>query len=316
MTLPARPEISAVAEIAREYARAGKAANTRRAYAAGWAQFEAWCARTGLCALPAEPQVAALFLAALASDGRKPSTVALRLAAIVARHRDAGAPFDVHHFALGEVMAGIRRTHGNAPEKKTPILSPDLRAMIEALPDGLPGIRDRAVLLVGYGGALRRSELAALDVGDVAQVEQGLILTLRSSKSDQEGEGELVAIHRGRDARLCASEAFAAWLAASGVSEGPLFRPLAGPGGAGVRPERMCDRSIARIVKLAAARAGLNPDAFAGHSLRAGLATSAALAGADLLSIMRQTRHKSVDVARGYVRIADIWRDNVTARVL
>lgn len=307
---------AAITEIARGYARAGKAGNTRRSYATGWAQFEAWCARTGLAALPADPQAAALFLAALAADGRKPSTVALRLAAIVARHRDAGAPFDDGHFALSEVMAGIRRSHGVAPDKKAPILSPDLRAMIEAMPEGLPGIRDRAVLLLGYGGALRRSELAALDCADVEQAEQGLVLKLRRSKSDQDGEGTIIAIHKGRDPRLCAYEAHVAWLAASGISDGPLFRPLAGLGGAGVRPERMTDRNVALIVKHAAARAGLDPARYAAHSLRAGLATSAALAGADLLSIMRQTRHRSVDVARGYVRIADIWRDNVTARVL
>lgn len=316
MSLPVRPDLSAIVAIARAYARDGKASATRRAYATGWAQFEAWAEKTGLCALPAEPQAAALFLAALAADGKKPSTIALRLAAIVARHRDTGHPFDIRHPSISEVMAGIRRAHGVAQDKKTPILSPDLRAMIESMPDNLPGIRDSAVILIGYGGALRRSELAALDVGDVVSAEQGLIITLRSSKTDQEGHGDLIAIHRGRDPRLCASAALASWLDASGIDSGPLFRPLAGAGGAGVRPERLTEKSMALIVKRAAARIGLDPDDFAAHSLRAGLATSAALAGADLLAIMRQTRHKSVDVARGYVRIADIWRDNVTARVL
>ena len=171
-------------------------------------------------------------------------------------------------------------------------------------------------MLIGFGAALRRSELAALDLGDVSISKQGLIVRLRRSKTDQEGVGVEVAIHRGRDHRLCAVAAFEAWIEASKITEGPLFRPVAGRGGGGVRPERLNDRTVALIVQRAVKRAGLDPTLFAAHSLRAGLATSAALAGADLASIMRQTRHKSVDVARGYVRVADIWRDNVTARVL
>jgi len=303
-------------EQAREYARAGKAPNTRRAYATGWKLFEAWCVRVSLKPLPAAPETVALFLTELASGGAKPSTIALRLAAIVARHRDAGHAFDGRHKAVGEVMAGIRRTHGTAATKKTPILSADLRAMLETLPNSLAGARDRALLLIGFGAALRRSELAALDVDDLSITEQGLVVRLRRSKTDQEGSGVEVAIHRGRDHRLCAVAAYEAWIAAGGIKEGPLFRPVAGRGGGGVRPERLNDRTVALIVQRAVARAGLDPSLFAAHSLRAGLATSAALAGADLASIMRQTRHKSVDVARGYVRVADIWRDNVTARVL
>ena len=154
-------------EQARAYARAGKAPNTRRAYATGWRLFETWCARVGLEPLPAAPEAVALFLTERAGGGAKPSTVALRLAAIVARHRAAGHAFDARHKAVSEVMAGIRRTHGTAPDKKTPILSADLRAMLETLPPTLAGARDRALLLIGFGAALRRSELAALDLGDV-----------------------------------------------------------------------------------------------------------------------------------------------------
>ena len=307
---------AALIEQARAYARAGKAANTRRAYATGWRLFEAWCGRVGLEALPAAPEAVALFLTELAGGGAKPSTIALRLAAIVARQRDAGHAFDARHKAVAEVMAGIRRTHGVAPDKKTPILSADLRAMLETLPASLAGARDRALMLIGFGAALRRSELAALDAGDVSVTKQGLIVRVRRSKTDQEGSGHEIAIHRGRDPRLCAVAAHEAWIEASGIACGPLFRPVAGRGGGGVRPERLNDRTVALIVQRAVARAGLDPAGYGAHSLRAGLATSAALAGADLAAIMRQTRHKSVDVARGYVRVADIWRDNVTARVL
>lgn len=262
-------------ERARGFARTGKSENTRRAYATGWRQFETWCARAGLRPLPAAPETVALFLAELGGGGAKPSTIALRLAAIAARQRDDGHSFDAHHKAVSEVMAGIRGTHGVAPTKKAPILSADMRAMLEALPATLAGARDRALLLIGFGAALRRSELVSLDAGDLSITEQGLIVRLSRSKADQEGAGHEIAIHCRSDPRLCAVTAYEAWLAASKITEGPLFRPVAGRGGGGVRPGRLNDRAVALIVQRAVARVGFDPSLYGAHSLRAGFASLA-----------------------------------------
>jgi integrase len=307
---------AATIEAARRYVAASKAANTRRSYATAWSLWTHWADANGAQPLPADPAAVALWLAHLADAGAKPATIKARLAGVAATHRERGQALDVKARELTAVVAGVRRTHGVAPAKKAPVLSDDLRAMLGNLPPTLAGVRDRALLLIGFGAALRRSELAALNVEDVAITPQGLQVTVRQSKTDQDGEGALIAIHRGRNPRACPVAALEAWLARSEIKEGPLFRAVIGRTANTLRKQRLDARTVALIVQRAAEAAGLNGAAYGGHSLRAGLATAAALAGADLQSIMRQTRHKSVDVARGYVRVADVWRDNVTARVL
>lgn len=313
-TLPADP--SRQAESARNYARASRAANSRRAYATSLTQWLTWADANNACPMPAQPEAVAVWLSSLADAGAKPSTIGVRLAGVVAAHRDAGHALDTRHPAISRVVAGIRRTKGVAPNKKTAILTSDLAMMIAALPlDTTAGIRDRALLLIGFTAALRRSELVALDVEDVLIDAKGLTINVRRSKTDQTGEGASIAIHRAKNSELCATRALQAWLKKSRIKTGPLFRPLAGKK-QGVRPERLGHESAALIVKRAAERAGLDGDAYSGHSLRAGLATSAALAGADLAQIMKQTRHKSTKVAEGYIRIADRWRRNVTEGLL
>ena len=307
---------AATIEAARRYVAASKAANTRRSYATAWSLWTDWADKHGAQLLPADPAAVALWLAHLADAGAKPATIKARLAGVAATHRERGFALDVKARAIASVVAGVRRTHGVAPTKKAPVLTPDLRAMLETLPSTLAGVRDRALILIGFGAALRRSELAALDVEDVTITAQGLQVMVRQSKTDQDGEGALLAIHRGRDPRVCPVAALETWLARSAITSGPLFRGVIGRTANALRKQRLDARTVALVVQRAAEAAGLNGAAYGGHSLRAGLATSAALAGADLQSIMRQTRHKSVDVARGYVRIADAWAHNVTARVL
>jgi len=307
---------AATVEAARRYVQASKAANTRRSYATAWSLWTHWADVNGAQPLPADPSAVALWLAHLADNGAKPATIKARLAGVAATHRERGFVLDVKAREIAAVVAGVRRTHGVAPTKKAPVLTPDLRAMLETLPPTLAGVRDRALILIGFGAALRRSELAALDVEDVTITAQGLQVTVRHSKTDQDGEGALIAIHRGRDPRVCPVAALETWLARSAITAGPMFRAVIGRTANTLRKQRLDARTVALIVQRAAEAAGLNGAAYGGHSLRAGLATSAALAGADLQAIMRQTRHKSVDVARGYVRVADVWRDNVTSRVL
>ena len=168
------------------------------------------------------------------------------------------------------------------------------------------------MLLVGFGGALRRSELVALDVADIAETETGLLMTVRGSKTDQERAGATIAIARGDVA--CPAKALREWLDAAGIEDGPIFRPI--DRGGIVRPSRLTDRSVANIVKAYAERAGFDASAFSGHSLRAGFLTSAAGKGASIFKMMDVSRHKSVDTLRGYVRDAELFKDHAGAGLL
>jgi integrase len=201
-------------------------------------------------------------------------------------------------------MRGIRRSLGTARAKKTPATVERIVAMAPLAGGGLANIRDRALLLFGFASAMRRSELAALDVEDIEQTPDGLRVTIRRSKTDQEGHGDVIAVPRGTIA--CPVAAFKAWLDAAAIATGPVFRPIAK--GERVSAARLTDRSIATIVKAHAARVGLDPATFAGHSLRSGFLTSAAARGASIFKMADQSRHKSMDTLRGYVRDADIFK--------
>jgi site-specific recombinase XerD len=295
---------------ARAYIDAATAANTRRAYRSDWADFAAWCAAHGIPSLPADRETVALYVSALAQVA-KVSTVQRRLTAIAKAHRVAGYESPTRSEAVHLTMRGIRRTHGVAPTQKVPAVLADLRAMLATCPDNLIGTRDRAILLLGFAGAFRRSELVSLDVTDLTFGERGLTITLRRSKGDQEGEGAKIGIPFGRHSLTCPVTAVRDYMDMSHVSEGPLFRPVNRHGHVG--EQRLSDRAVALVVKRAAERAGLDPAQYAGHSLRAGLATSAAAAGAHERDIMRQTGHRSVQMLRRYIRDADLFRDNAAA---
>lgn len=187
-----------------------------------------------------------------------------------------------------EVLKGIRRALGVAPSQKAPISPSELRAMVKTRPDTLQGLRDRALLLVGFAGAFRRSELVGLDVGDAVFGEDGLTVTLRRSKTDQEGVGRKVGVPYGSTPQSCPVRTLRRWLEGSGITEGPLFRPAKGRT---VGALRLSDKAVARLVKRAAKDAGLDPSRLSGHSLRSGLATAAAKAGKSERAIMAQTGH-------------------------
>jgi site-specific recombinase XerD len=210
------------------------------------------------------------------------------------------------------VMRGARRTLGVAPIKKSAATSDKVLAMVAGGERDLAGKRDRALLLLGFALAARRSELVALDVADVEECPEGLRVTIRRSKTDQEGAGAVVAVCRGSIA--CPVAAMKDWLAAASITEGPVFRPV-GKGGR-LLPNRLTPQSVALIVKAYAARLRLDPGAFSGHSLRSGFLTSAAARGASLFKMMDVSRHKSVDTLRGYVREADAFRDHAGAGLL
>jgi integrase len=296
---------------ARTFVAASKAANTLRGYESDWRCFERWCTAQGLKALPAAPQTVGLYLAALA-DRLKPATLDRRLRAISYAHHVRGLELVTGHTAIRDVFAGIRRVNGTAQIGKAAVLATDLRVMVTGQPDTPLGIRDRALLLIGFCGAFRRSELVALDLADIEWGPDGLAITIRRSKTDQEGQGRKVGIPYGGKSETCPVRALVAWIECASIEDGPLFRSV---NGAKIGGGRLSDKAVARAVKRAAMRVGLDPTQYAGHSLRAGLATSAAAVGASERAIMDQGGWKSVTMARRYIRDGSLFRDNPAAMV-
>jgi integrase len=209
-------------------------------------------------------------------------------------------------------MKGIRRTLGIAPSRKMPATAERLLAMIQNAPATLAGTRDRALLLLGFAGAFRRSELVALQVADIAFVSEGMRVTIRRSKTDQEGAGQVIAVPRGK--KSCPAEAVRAWLDAASIKEGPVFRSISK--GGRPRASALTPHSVGLILKRYAVAAGLDPGEFGAHSLRAGFLTSAAAQGASIFKMMDVSRHKSADSLRGYVRDAEAFSDHAGADLL
>lgn len=302
---------------ARGYRAQAKAANTLRAYASDWAQFEGWCDERALDCLPARPEVVATYLAALAVGGRADSTIGRHLAAIGWKHRQNGLVAPTardERMVVADTLAGIRREQRARPSaRKVAISASQLGAMIaQADGEGSRSIRDRAILALGMASALRRSELVALELRDVEWVDEGLRLTVRLSKTDQDGDGQVIAVPAGR--KLKPVERLKAWLAIRGHGAGPLFTQIDPQGR---RTDlAMSDRSVARLIQKYAARAGLEPETVAGHSLRAGFLTEASRGGATLAKMQEVSRHKKVDVLLGYVRSAELFEDHAGAEFL
>jgi site-specific recombinase XerD len=293
-------------EQAADYARAEKAAATRRAYRSDFALFRCWCEAKRVAALPAGPETVAAFLAAEATRGAKVATISRRLAAIRYAHKLAGHEPPTNSEAVKATLRGIRRTAGSAPARKAPATADKVLAMVAEAETDLKGLRDRAILLLGFAGAFRRSELVALDASNLHFCDAGLRVTVRKSKTDQEGQGATIAITRGSIA--CPVAAVRAWVRAADISDGPLFRPVTRM--EKISPRRLSARAVAELVKAYARRVGLNAADFSGHSLRSGFLTSAAAKGASVFKMMDVSRHKSIDTLRSYVRDAEIFRDH------
>ena len=312
--------------------------NTARAYEADWRHFVGWCNRQQANPLPADPRTVAAYLIALvqgtrAPDGqwierpRKVPTLARRLAAIRHRHRSAGVPFDTRDSTLQETWRGIQRLHARAPQAKVPTVTELVRALLAALPATAAGVRDRALLLVGFAGALRRSELVAIDVSACAWHREGVVITIPESAMLLDGPATDIALPYGEHPETCPVRALAHWLALAKIDAGPVFRPVSRQGL--ISPRRLSDRGVALIIKRAVAAArtialaqenpvlaeGLDPARYAGHSLRAGFIISAAAAGVPEHDIMRHTRHKSAETLRRYIEQAALFRRNAAAHI-
>jgi site-specific recombinase XerD len=296
------------------YIHAAKAPATLRAYQADWRHFAEWCRANNLSPLPAVPDTVALYLSE-SSNLLRPGTLNRRLTSINKVHRAAGhpAPALADDLIVGETLKGIRRVHGTEQAAKQPLFTGDLRRMVAVLPDGLIGARDRAILLLGFAGAFRRSELARLETREVRETQEGLVVRVSRSKTDQEARGREVAIPYGSDPATCPVRACRAWLAAAALQDGPLFRRIDRHAHLNSRP--LHKDSIGQIVKRAALAAGLDPKLYAGHSLRAGFCTQAYMNGAREFDIMRQTGHRSLETLRKYIRGRSLFRDNAAMKL-
>ena len=312
-------ELTELEEQARSFARDSRAASTWRAYESDFADFRTWCAErvAPVEPLPATPATVVLYITALAAKGRKPSTIRRRLASISVAHQVAGFETPTTDASVRAVWSGIRRHQGMAPRKMRAARTKVITAMVAPLGEGLADARDRTLLLFGYAGALRRSELVALDVEDVSEDDAGLRLVLRKSKTDQEAEGAIRGLPYGSHPATCPVRAWRRWLEVSGITSGAAFRSVSRHGHLGTKhlsTKHLSDRALADIVKRRAAAAGLAGD-FAGHSLRAGFATEGYAQGTPELAIMRHGRWRSASVMRGYVEEGSIWNDNAAARL-
>jgi len=297
--------IAAELESARRYAVRALAPRTVETYAEQWRYFVGWCADRNVEPLPAAPTTLAAYLADQADGGKSASTISVSASAIRRAHSVAGHLDPASHPVVRETAAGVRRVVTRAQRQAAPLETADVRAMVAALDadpsTGLARTRDRAMLLVGFSAALRRSELVALDVADVAFHPAGMMLTVRRSKTDQEGVGATLAIQHGQHPETCPVRALRSWLDAAGITEGAVWRSCRDHSELG---PRITSGYVAGIIKKWAAKAGLDPALFSGHSLRAGWATSAAKAGVGDRAIMDRGRWTSRVTVDRYVRRA------------
>jgi site-specific recombinase XerD len=305
-------EMEVTAERARDYRANAKAANTVAAYRSDWNDFTTWCCARNFESLPAEPATVALYITDLA-ERCKPSTITRRLATISQAHQQADHPTPTSARVVRDVLQGIKREKGTAPAAKAAAVTTIIRTMVDTLDDDLKGKRDRALILVGFAGAFRRSELVALTVAMVQFTNDGLIVRLSHSKTDQEGLGEAKGIPYGSTPATCPVRALRAWLDVAGIAEGPIFRPINRWGQ--IQPKPLTGHAVAELVKQLAERAGYDPATFSGHSLRAGLATAAAAAGAAYHTIKKQTGHRSDQMLQRYIRDGSLFRENAAAKV-
>ncbi len=310
-----------------EYVAAARSANTLRGYTSDWREFSTWCAANNHPPFPASPQAISTYLTVLAGHGAKVGTMSRRLSAIRFAHQLRNLPDPCEHARVVSVWEGIRRVHGAPPVQAKPLMPPELFAVLDACPTArvwadksrpeephLGGIRDRALLLIGFIGAMRRSELVNLDVEHIKEHPSGLVLAIPRSKTNQHGDHEeLVVLPRAGDPRRCAVPAVTAWIDAADIQEGPLLRPVSK--GNRPLPRRLTPGAVNTLIINSINRAGVDPVGYSAHSLRAGFVTYAHLCGATDRAIAHQTRHRSLATLGGYVRIHNAWTDNAATQL-
>jgi len=284
------------------YQDAADAESTLKAYASDLAHFEAWCKKHGFPAAEPDPAIVGAYLAA-AGEGYAPATLRRRVAAIARAFGMAGHPLDTKHPAIRETLRGIARRHGARPRRAAALTAAEIRMICAVCDQSLPGVRDRALILLGFAGAFRRSELVALDVEHIVWTREGMTILIERSKTDKAGEGAEIAIPSGSSPETCPVTALKAWLQKAKIASGPLFRKI-GKGGR-VAARRLSADAVRSILLARAKQAGFKSkwqEPVSPHSLRAGFVTTAYGNGVPDEEIMRHTRHKSLATMRSYVR--------------
>lgn len=298
----------------RDYARAARSMETRRAYRRQWQQFEAWASLHQLhYGPPTSAATVQRYAVHLADEGAAVSTIRQAMAAIAQAHALLGHESPTSHPQLRVVLAGITRKLGAAQQRAAALRPDALRKMLEQARPGLQGVRDGALLLVTFAGGFRRSEVVALDLVDCQRDERGYTFRLRRSKGDQEGAGQTKRICPGEDRLTCPVRSLDHWISAARLCRGALFRSLTRKGG--VRDGRLSATALDCIVREYAARAGLPGGPYSAHSLRAGFVTTAAIAKKSPWQIQRHVGHKSADTTLGYVRDVEDFLSDVTEKV-
>jgi integrase len=298
------PQYQLLRERLQPYIDEATAPATRKAYRNDLAHFREWGGT-----VPATIETVAAYLATF-GEQLSPATLQRRLSAISRAHDTLQLPNPVKTELVRLTMRGIRRKRGTAQRQVRPLVKEDILLILAGMGDGLKATRDAALLLVGFCGAFRRSELVGLNVEDMEFVLQGVVVTLRHSKTDQEGHGRKIGIPRGRG-HICPVRSLQAWLVEGGITTGSLFRPIDRHGNCA--DSRLTDQSVAHIIKARAAEVGLKADDLSGHSLRAGLATSAAQHGIPTHKIRQQTGHASDAMLTRYIRDGDLFNGNAAS---
>jgi site-specific recombinase XerD len=297
--------------------QSSKAKNTIRAYKSDFKDFSLFCVQNGFKSLPSEPKVISLYLTHLSTNSSKMSTLKRRLVSIGVIHKVKGHYLDTKHPTIIENLMGIKRRKGSIQKGKKPILINDLKLIIKAIDDELieeiKKLRDKSIVLIGFSGGFRRSEIVSLDIEDLDFVSEGLKITIRKSKTDQFGEGSLKALPYFNNQEYCPVINLKKWIKISKIENGALFRRF--NKGSKLSEKRLTDQSVALLIKEYLKLAGIDNKNYSGHSLRSGFATASAESGADERSIMTMTGHKSTEMVRRYIKEANLFKNNALNKI-
>lgn len=299
---------------AKEYLDASKSPATKKAYKSDWNTFTLWASQKGLESLPAAGSTVANYITYLAGAGRAASTISRALTSIAQAHKILDLASPTTSPEVTNVYKGIRRSTGTAQRRAKPLVIAELKRLCDSMRPSFLGRRDKALVLLGWSGALRRSELVALDIEHIDFVKEGMTVSIASSKTDQEGAGYKLGIPFASDENYCPVLKLKNWLDISHIVRGPLFIRLGTPGKKWHtkvnEPRRLAASAVNAIIKRRLKHAGINSAGYSGHSLRAGFITSAAAQGTPEYLIQAHTRHRSAKVLRGYMREGNLFASN------
>ena len=299
-----------------ENLKSSKANNTLRAYKSDFRDFGAFCAKHGFNSMPTEPKVVSLYLTHLSASS-KISTLRRRLVSIGVVHKIKGHYLDTKHPVIIENLMGIKRKKGSIQSGKKPILISHLKQIINVIDDQkiekIKKLRDKTLILIGFGGGFRRTELISINHEDIDFVQEGVKIIIRRSKTDQFGEGMIKGLPYFSNEKYCPVTNLKNWLTLSKIKTGPIFRRFAK--GSILTNHRLTDQSVVLIIKEYLKLSGIENKNFSGHSLRSGFATVAAESGADERSIMAMTGHKTTQMVRRYIREANIFKNNALSKI-